>query len=154
MPLATALICSQDLQFRCAILVKAALEAPWLVPLGEDKRTYGEDNLVFIANDWHAALLPFYLQAHYRDHGKFTFARSCFVVHNMAHQGRGPMADLANLEVRRGDWVVPRARDWRVRQSDRRERGVRRPRATFALRRCHRTTRRSSACTTPSGAST
>lgn len=27
------------------------------------------------------------------------YARSVLVVHNVAHQGRGPMADLANLEV-------------------------------------------------------
>jgi hypothetical protein len=40
-------------------------------------------------------------QAHYRDYDKMTFARSVFVIHNIAHQGRGPMADLAPLEVRR-----------------------------------------------------
>ena len=28
-----------------------------------------------------------------------TYARSVFVVHNIAHQGRGPMAELAPLEV-------------------------------------------------------
>ena len=55
---------------------------------------YGEDNLVFIANDWHTALLPVFLQAFYRDHGKFTFARSVMVLHNMAHQGRGPLHDF------------------------------------------------------------
>jgi len=38
-------------------------------------------------------------QAHYRDYGKMTYARSVFVVHNIAHQGRGPMAELAPLEV-------------------------------------------------------
>ena len=40
------------------------------------------------------------LQAHYRDYGKMDFARSVFVIHNIAHQGRGPMAELAPLEVR------------------------------------------------------
>ena len=38
-------------------------------------------------------------QAHYRDYGKMTYARSVFVVHNIAHQGRGPLAELAPLEV-------------------------------------------------------
>ena len=108
----------QDVQFRCALLTKAALEAPWVVPCGG--APYGEasgmgfgalerllccavlccaaaasarapcttccllwplshfltftlptapplpplqDNLVFVANDWHTSLLPFYLQA-------------------------------------------------------------------------------------------
>ena len=41
---------------------------------------------------WHA-------QAHYRDYSQMTYARSVLVIHNMAHQGRGPMADLNYLEV-------------------------------------------------------
>lgn len=28
-----------------------------------------------------------------------TYARSVAVIHNMAHQGRGPMAELAPLEI-------------------------------------------------------
>ena len=28
-----------------------------------------------------------------------TYARSVFVIHNIAHQGRGPMADLSPLEI-------------------------------------------------------
>ena len=101
---------------------------------------YGDSNLVFVANDWHTALLPVYLQvgasgakcvavwdvkrlvvcpamttarlarasshtfrpclqAHYRDYDKMTYARSVAVIHNMAHQGRGPMAELAPLEI-------------------------------------------------------
>jgi glycogen synthase len=163
----------QDIQFRCALLCKAALEAVWHVPCGGV--IYGDDNLCFIANDWHTALLPVYLQvrargcgcvggggaaagpgrscsrpgpllgcgcrldphpplppgvqqrrlaqrppwpgpppaapltppaatawppqAHYRDYNKMTYARCLFVIHNMAHQGRGPMSDTANLEL-------------------------------------------------------
>ena len=49
-----------DLFFRNALLCKAALEAPWHVPCGGI--VYGESNLAFVANDWHAALLPVYLQ--------------------------------------------------------------------------------------------
>ncbi len=124
----------------------------WHVPCGG--AIYGDDNLVFIANDWHTALLPVYLQvrlctsfstevddvtysqpsqnllvawimirvhifnsfrcgaihtlphcvrcclqAHYRDYGKMTYARSVFIIHNIAHQGRGPLAELSGLEV-------------------------------------------------------
>lgn len=50
----------QQIAFRCALLCKAALEAVWHVPCGGVQ--YGDDNLVFIANDWHTALLPVYLQ--------------------------------------------------------------------------------------------
>ncbi|BDA42851.1 Granule-bound starch synthase 2, chloroplastic/amyloplastic [Coccomyxa sp. Obi] len=87
----------QQILFRCALLCKAALEAPWHVPCGG--APYGDENLVFIANDWHTALLPVYLQAHYRDYDKMTYARSVLVIHNMAHQGRGPLAEVAGLEI-------------------------------------------------------
>lgn len=50
----------QDLAFRCALLCKGALEAVWHVQCGGV--AYGDENLVFIANDWHTALLPVYLQ--------------------------------------------------------------------------------------------
>lgn len=50
----------QDIMFRCALLCKAALEAVWHVPCGGI--VYGDQNLCFIANDWHTALLPVYLQ--------------------------------------------------------------------------------------------
>lgn len=86
-----------QIAFRCALLCKAALEAVWHVPCGGVH--YGDDNLVYIANDWHTALLPVYLQAHYRDYGQMTYARSLLVIHNIAHQGRGPMAELAPFEV-------------------------------------------------------
>ena len=86
-----------DAMFRNAMLCQAALEAVWHVPCGGVP--YGDENLIFVANDWHAALLPVYLQAYYRDHGKFEFARSCFVIHNMAHQGRGPLVEFNNLQL-------------------------------------------------------
>jgi starch synthase len=92
----------EDLQFRCALLCSAALEAPWNVSCGG--AVYGDENLVFLANDWHTALLPVFLQGFYRDHGKLTFARACLVIHNMAHQGRGPMDDFARLGLP-GHWA-------------------------------------------------
>lgn len=86
-----------DAMFRNSMLCQAALEAVWHVSCGG--APYGDENLIFVANDWHAALLPVYLQAYYRDHGKFEFARSCFVVHNMAHQGRGPLDEFYALQL-------------------------------------------------------
>ena len=50
----------QDITFRCALLCKAALEAVWHVQCGG--AIYGDENLIYIANDWHTALLPTYLQ--------------------------------------------------------------------------------------------
>ena len=50
----------QDVLYRCALLSKAALEAPRLLPGGE-AGALGEGCL-FVANDFHAALVPVYLQ--------------------------------------------------------------------------------------------
>jgi starch synthase len=55
----------QEIQFRCALLCKAALESVWHVPCGGV--AYGDNNTVFIANDWHTALLPVYLQVGRRE---------------------------------------------------------------------------------------
>ncbi len=87
----------EALQFRCTLLCKAALEAVWHVAPGGIP--YGDNNTVYIANDWHTALLPVYLQAHYRDYGQMTYARAVFVIHNMAHQGRAPFVESASLEL-------------------------------------------------------
>lgn len=87
----------QEIQFRCALLCKAALESVWHVPFAGVP--YGDNNTVFIANDWHTALLPVYLQAHYRDYDQMTYSRAVFVIHNMAHQGRGPFIETENLEL-------------------------------------------------------
>jgi hypothetical protein len=62
------------------------MEAPLQLPLGE-KGLYGQD-CVFIANDWHAALVPVYLAAKYRAHGVYTSARSIMAIHNLRHQVR------------------------------------------------------------------
>ncbi|KAI8465682.1 MAG: hypothetical protein J3K34DRAFT_436113 [Monoraphidium minutum] len=85
------------IQFRCTLLCKAALEAVWHVPCGGVP--YGDANTCFVANDWHTALLPVYLQAHYRDYGQMTYSRAVFVIHNMAHQGRAPFVESARLEL-------------------------------------------------------
>ncbi|XP_062200647.1 soluble starch synthase 2-1, chloroplastic/amyloplastic-like [Phragmites australis] len=86
-----------DILKRMVLLCKAAVEVPWYVPCGGF--CYGDGNLVFIANDWHTALLPVYLKAYYRDHGFMTYARSVLVIHNIAHQGRGPTDDFSYLDL-------------------------------------------------------
>ncbi|XP_078444747.1 starch synthase 2 [Wolffia australiana] len=86
-----------DVLKRMVLLCKAAVEVPWHVPCGGV--CYGDGNLVFIANDWHTALLPLYLKAYFRDHGLMKYARCVLVVHNIAHQGRGPMEDIGVVDV-------------------------------------------------------
>ncbi|GMH26982.1 hypothetical protein Nepgr_028825 [Nepenthes gracilis] len=82
-----------DILKRMVLFCKAAVEVPWHVPCGGV--CYGDGNLVFIANDWHTALLPVYLKAYYRDHGLMQYTRSVLVIHNIAHQGRGPIDDFS-----------------------------------------------------------
>ncbi|KAK8673597.1 hypothetical protein V6N13_111923 [Hibiscus sabdariffa] len=85
----------QDILKRMVLFCKAAVEVPWYVPCGGV--CYGDGNLVFIANDWHTALLPVYLKAYYRDNGLMSFTRSILVIHNIAHQGRGPLEDFRSV---------------------------------------------------------
>ncbi|KAF2313621.1 hypothetical protein GH714_012439 [Hevea brasiliensis] len=70
---------------------------PWHVPCGGV--CYGDGNLAFIANDWHTALVPVYLKAYYRDNGVMRYARSVFVIHNIAYQGRGPVDDFSYMDL-------------------------------------------------------
>lgn len=65
------------------LLCLAAMEAPLQIPL--QGSVYGED-IIFIANDWHAALVPVYLAAKYRPGGTYTSARSILCIHNLRHQ--------------------------------------------------------------------
>uniref|UniRef100_A0A383VM81 starch synthase n=2 Tax=Tetradesmus obliquus TaxID=3088 RepID=A0A383VM81_TETOB len=84
-----------DNQFRYQLLCLAAMEAPLQLPLGE-KGLYGQD-CVFIANDWHAALVPVYLAAKYRPYGVYTNARSVMAIHNLRHQGVFPPGTFPSL---------------------------------------------------------
>ncbi|CAI9109714.1 OLC1v1009587C1 [Oldenlandia corymbosa var. corymbosa] len=86
-----------DILKRMVLFCKAAVEIPWYVPCGGI--CYGDGNLVFIANDWHTALLPVYLKAYYRDHGLMKYTRSVLVIHNIAHQGRGPVDDFSYVDL-------------------------------------------------------
>ncbi|KAK3132025.1 hypothetical protein QOZ80_6AG0514770 [Eleusine coracana subsp. coracana] len=87
----------QEIMKRMILFCKVAVEVPWHVPCGGVP--YGDGNLVFIANDWHTALLPVYLKAYYRDHGSMQYARSVLVIHNIAHQGRGPVAEFPYMDL-------------------------------------------------------
>nr|XP_029119566.1 granule-bound starch synthase 2, chloroplastic/amyloplastic isoform X2 [Elaeis guineensis] len=87
----------EDILKRMVLFCKAAVEVCWHVPCGGV--CYGDGNLVFIANDWHTALLPVYLKAYYRDHGLMIYARSILVIHNIAHQGRGPVDDFFYVDL-------------------------------------------------------
>ncbi|KAL6912140.1 hypothetical protein ACP4OV_000945 [Aristida adscensionis] len=86
-----------DVLKRMILFCKAAVEVPWYAPCGGS--VYGDGNLVFIANDWHTALLPVYLKAYYRDNGLMQYARSVLVIHNIAHQGRGPVDDFFTYDL-------------------------------------------------------
>ena len=72
-------------------------QVPWYVPCGGV--CYGDGNLVFIANDWHTALLPVYLKAHYRDNGLMKYTRSVLVIHNIAHQVRSLLNIFTSLHL-------------------------------------------------------
>lgn len=66
------------------------------VPLGGN--TYGEE-CVFIANDWHTALVPTLLGAKYRPGGVYLGARSVLAIHNLFHQGVFPPDTFGNLNL-------------------------------------------------------
>ena len=63
---------------------------------------YGEKCL-FVANDWHAALVPSFLAAKYRRNGVYTDARSIVAIHNMSHQGVEPSSFFGRLGLP-SDW--------------------------------------------------
>jgi granule-bound starch synthase len=88
-----------DNQFRFMLLAKAAIEATRVLSLDSNEffsGPYGE-NVVFVANDWHTALLPCYLKADYKPVGLFPNAKVAFCVHNIAYQGRFAFADFDKL---------------------------------------------------------
>ncbi|WVZ81867.1 hypothetical protein U9M48_029198 [Paspalum notatum var. saurae] len=87
----------QEIMKRMILFCKVAVEVPWHVPCGGV--CYGDGNLVFIANDWHTALLPVYLKAYYRDNGIMQYTRSVLVIHNIAHQGRGPVDEFPYMDL-------------------------------------------------------
>lgn len=85
-----------DNLFRFALLSRAALEASARVPL--DGQPMGED-VLFHANDWHAALLPLFLEALYRPVGRFSRATTVLGLHNLGHHGTFAAHEFAGLDV-------------------------------------------------------
>lgn len=67
---------------RFALFNKAAIEAVKVLPFGP-----GED-CVFVANDWHSALLPVVLKDVYQARGEFKGTKCALCIHNVAFQGR------------------------------------------------------------------
>ncbi|CAL5347239.1 unnamed protein product [Camellia sinensis] len=78
---------------------EAALEAPRILNLNNNKYFSGPYDVVFIANDWHIALLPCYLKTKYKPMGIYKNARVVFCIHNIAYQGRFPFADFSLLNL-------------------------------------------------------
>ncbi|XP_077248635.1 granule-bound starch synthase 1, chloroplastic/amyloplastic-like isoform X2 [Tasmannia lanceolata] len=91
----------QDYQLQFSLLCQAALEAPRVLNLNNSKyfsEPYGED-VVFIANDWHTALIPCYLKSMYKPHGIYKNAKVVFCIHNIAYQGRFAFWDFELLNL-------------------------------------------------------
>ncbi|NP_001289785.1 granule-bound starch synthase 1, chloroplastic/amyloplastic [Nelumbo nucifera] len=90
-----------DNQLRFSLLCQAALEAPRVLNLNSSKPfsgPYGED-VVFICNDWHTALLPCYLKTMYKSRGIYRNAKVAFCIHNIAYQGRFSFSDFSLLNL-------------------------------------------------------
>merc|ERR1711966_412963 len=76
----------EDNQLRFAMFCKAAMVATEKLSLGGFP--YGQD-VTFVANDWHAALLPKYIKVA-KEQGTWQNARVATLLHNMVFQGRFP----------------------------------------------------------------
>lgn len=90
-----------DNQLRFSLLAQAALEAPRVLNLSSNEfysGPYGED-VIFVANDWHTALLPCYLKSNYKSKGLYKNAKVAFCIHNIAYQGRFAFQDFALLNL-------------------------------------------------------
>ncbi|XP_065624098.1 granule-bound starch synthase 1, chloroplastic/amyloplastic-like [Quercus suber] len=91
----------QDNQLRFSLLCRAALEAPRVLALNSNEYfsgPYGEE-VIFIANDWHTALIPCYLKTIYKPKGIYSTARVAFCIHNIAYQGRFAFTDFSLLNL-------------------------------------------------------
>ena len=81
-----------DNPFRFSLLSLAALELPlqWWSSL-ERRRDVRDDEILFVANDWHAAMVPVHLSRRFRRHGVLKNARCLLCIHNLFHQGKSPL---------------------------------------------------------------
>jgi granule-bound starch synthase len=76
----------EDNQLRFAMFCKAAMVATEKLSLGGFP--YGQD-VTFVANDWHASLLPMYVKDE-QTRGSWMNAKTATLLHNMVFQGRFP----------------------------------------------------------------
>ncbi|XP_019426840.1 PREDICTED: granule-bound starch synthase 1, chloroplastic/amyloplastic-like [Lupinus angustifolius] len=91
----------EDNQLRFSLLCQAALAAPRVLNLNSSKYfsgPYGED-VIFVANDWHTAILPCYLKSMYKSRGIYKNAKVAFCIHNIAYQGRHAFSDFSLLNL-------------------------------------------------------
>ena len=91
-----------DNQLRFALLSRAALDVPRLVPLW-GAHPLGELD-VFHGHDWQAALAPLYLEALYKPLGLYPKTRAVMTVHNAAHQATFAPASLGGLDLSSRHW--------------------------------------------------
>ena len=87
-----------DNQFRFTLLAHAACEAPLQLAFEGCGDRYGQD-IVFVANDWHAGLVPTLVASKYRPHGVYRDARTICAIHNIFHQGVEPSTTFPCLGV-------------------------------------------------------
>jgi len=76
----------EDNQLRFAMFCKAAMVATEKLSLGG--YPYGQD-VVFVANDWHASLVPMYIKNE-QDKGSWKNTKTAVLLHNLVFQGRFP----------------------------------------------------------------
>ncbi|KAI9090400.1 hypothetical protein K1719_028735 [Acacia pycnantha] len=91
----------EENQLRFSLFCQAALEAPRVLNLNSSSYfsgPYGED-VIFIANDWHTALVPCYLKSMYKPFGIYKNAQVVFCIHNIAYQGRFAFNDFSLLNL-------------------------------------------------------
>lgn len=90
-----------DNELRFSLFALAAIEAARILSLSSSDTfsgPYGED-VVFVANDWHTALIPCYLKSKYQSRGLFKNAKVAFCIHNIAYQGRFAFQDFSLLNL-------------------------------------------------------
>lgn len=98
----------RDNPIRFSVLCRAAIEAARRVPING---TPLGDDVVFHAHDWHAALMPVFLEALYRPLGIMAWAPCVLTIHNIAHQGHFSGAVFHDLELA-PRWFRPSSLEW------------------------------------------
>jgi starch synthase len=92
-----------DNHVRYALLCRAALEAARHVPAPDVPIG---DIAVLHVHDWHASLVPVYVNALYRPLGLFRNAPTVLTLHNVGHQGAFGAERFLDLELP-GRWHAP-----------------------------------------------